>query len=61
MAKRKGLQPISSDDPIDGHGANVSPIPCELATEELLFEMVQIPVVTQNSHGGELFYICECH
>ncbi len=55
MADRQSLRPFDHDAPVDGDGAMASPVRDELDSAELLLEMSQIPVVTQESQEGESF------
>jgi hypothetical protein len=56
MADRHGLLTIPDDDPVEGHGATALPLLDELQAAELILEMAQIPLVTQESQEGESFY-----
>jgi hypothetical protein len=56
MFDSQGLLFISDDDPIDGHGATALSVRDELASAELLFQMSQNPVVTQESQNGKSFH-----
>jgi hypothetical protein len=53
MADRHGLRSTSSDDPVDGHGANTSTVPRELYLLDINFQNREIAVVTQISQEGE--------
>jgi hypothetical protein len=55
MADQQGLWQISLDAPIEDHGAMTLPLQVELDSAELLLEMSQIPIVSQNSQVGESF------
>jgi hypothetical protein len=56
MADGRRLLPIPLNAPVDGHGAITLPLRDELQSAELLLEIGQIPVVTQNSQEGEFFH-----
>jgi hypothetical protein len=51
MSDRQGLWANPDNDPIKGHDATTLPLRAKLEWAELLLEMAQIPVVTQNSQG----------
>jgi hypothetical protein len=57
MSNEKSLLSISHDAPVDGHGEVALPTRVELSSAQLLLELAQIPVVTQNSQEGKSFYV----
>jgi hypothetical protein len=56
MFDLQGLSSISHDAPIDEHAATALPVRDKLASAELLFQMSQNPVVTQESQNGKSFH-----
>jgi hypothetical protein len=56
MAGQQGIWPISHDAPVEGHDATTLPLQVKLDSAELLLEMSQIPVVTQESQNGKYFH-----
>ncbi len=55
MADQVSLLSFPHNALVDGHSAMVSLVPVDLGPAELLLEMSQILVATQNSQGGKSF------
>jgi hypothetical protein len=56
MSNEQSLSSISHNAPIVGHGATTLLVGDKLATAEMLFQMSQNAVVTQESQNGKSFH-----
>jgi hypothetical protein len=57
MTDRQSLRPLSHDASIVGHDAVATPVRDKFDSAQLLIQMSEIAVVTQNSQQGELFFL----
>jgi hypothetical protein len=57
MSDRQSLWPLSPDASIVGHDAVATPVRDEFDLAQLLIQMSEIAVVTQNLQQGELLVL----